>query len=313
MNILLDLDGTLTDSREGIVIGPPRSESFAEGAVRRRALSGLAAAMLWTPLCDAAATASGRNWRIAIASIECEPADSLVMLGARVGYLGPKGVVEAPITRLVDARGQAFVPKSLVWKAGPKELAPWLASGGLANVQSENVGEFQIRFDARGATGQLKLEFGDIAAFSIAKNACRSLLKPDQVQAPRKPRARAAEGKAPRIYRSTYPCRKQGTLHVTEARYPPYLPKQLLFFGRGYLPNAREVDLPMGKAPAQSYSYLGPDQLERVEAAAARAVLADFSGYVNGAHFAFNWGSQTAQSGNEAYSVGLYAIRACPK
>jgi hypothetical protein len=268
--------------------------------------------MLVAP-CGEAATASGRNWRIVLEGIECEAAHSLVLLGARIQYLGPKGVVEAPVMRLVGANGRAYMPKSLVWKGGDKALAPWLASGGLANVQTENIGDFQLKFDLTGAAGELKLEFGDIAAFAVAKNACRSLLSRDQVQTPRKPRARPAQGKAPRIYRSNYPCLRQGTLHVTEARYPPYLPKQLLFFGRGYLPNAREVDLPMGKAPAQSYSYLGVDRFDVVEAHAGRALLADFPQYANGRYFAFNWGSQAAQSGNEAYSVGVYEVRGCPR
>lgn len=255
-----------------------------------------------------AATASGRHWRLDVASLGCD--DALLTMNTRIGYLGPKGVVEAPVVRLVDASGQAVAPKSLVWKSGSRELAQWLSSGGLANVQTDKVGDFQVRFDTHGATGSLRLEFGDIGGFTISKNACQGLLKPNQLQLPRMPR-RAADGKPPRIYRSTYPCRKQGALHVTEARYPPYLPKQLLFFGRGYLPNAREVELPMGRAPAQSYSYLGLDKLDAMEEGAAKVLRSDFPEYASA--FAFNWGVQTSQSGNEAYSIGLYDVRACPK
>lgn len=282
--------------------------------MRRRGLIALLpAALLWAVQCEAATSAWGRHWRIDLRSVACEAADSLVLLGTRVHYHGPKGVVEAPVMQLIDATGQRFVPKSLVWNGGAKDLATWLPSGGLANVQVDNVGDFQIRFDARGASGALKLEFGDIAAFPIARNACRGVLKPEEVQAPRKPRARSAEGKPPRIFRSTYPCLRQGVLHVAEARYPPYLPKQLLFFGRGYLPNAREVALPMGTAPAQSYSYLGPDKIDAVEAHAARALLADFAQQLDARSFVFNWGVQSALSGNEAYSVGIYEVRPCPR
>lgn len=269
---------------------------------------------LAAPACLAAA-ASGRHWALELDSLECEP--PVLNLGARIRYLGPKGVVEAPVARLVDAKGRAFAPKSLVWKGGPKALAQWLASGGLANVQTEDVGAFQLRFDAQGAAGRVRLEFGDIRAFALTRGGgtpCASLLRPADVQAPRQARpGKVAESKAsPRIYRSTYPCRRDGALHVAEASYPPYLPKQLLFFGRGYLPNAREIALPMGKAPAQSYSYVGVDRFDAVEAAAGRILLSDFPQYAGAAHFAFNWGSQAAQSGNEAYSFGVYEVRPCP-
>jgi hypothetical protein len=258
-----------------------------------------------------AATASGRNWRLAIESVGCEQA--LLTIGARVDYLGPKGVVEAPVIRLVDAKGQAWPPKGLVWKSGPRDLAQWLASAGLANVQVESVGEFRIRFDAQAASGALKLEFGDLRAFAVTREkGCASPIKPAELQAPKRPPAARAGSATQKVYRNTYPCTRQGRLHVTEARYPPYLPKQLLFFGRGYLPNVREIDLLMGKAPAQSYSYLGVDSVEAVEAFAARAVLADFPAYAKAGHFVFNWGSQSGQSGNEAYSVALYDVRACP-
>jgi hypothetical protein len=96
------------------------------------------------------------------------------------------------------------------------------------------------------------------------------------------------------------------------ADYPPYLPKQLLLFGRGYLPSAREVALPMGRAPAQAYAYSGPDELKALEAAARKAIAADFPQYDKARHFAFNWGVQKARSGNDLYSIGIYELRACP-
>jgi hypothetical protein len=56
--------------------------------------------------CDAAALASGRNWQIALDSLECRVAESLVVIGARIRYLGPKGPVEAPVRLgLADRQG----------------------------------------------------------------------------------------------------------------------------------------------------------------------------------------------------------------
>jgi hypothetical protein len=214
--------------------------------------------------CSAAAIASGKNWRIAINSVACEGA-SLVVIGARIGYLGPKGLVEAPVSQLLDARGGRHPARSLVWKSGRRENARWLSTGGVADLRTGDVGEFQIRFDAQAAAGELKLEFGDIPAFSLTRKGasaatglCEALLRPEHIQAPRaSPAPGAGSWARTRIYREAYPCvSKQGALQTLEARHPPYLPRQLLVFGRGYLPGARYIDLPMGRAPAQSYRYI---------------------------------------------------------
>lgn len=285
--------------------------------------------------CGAAAVASGRNWRLSVDSLQCEAAGSLLIIGTRVHYFGPKGPVEAPVSELIDGEGRQIRPRSLVWRDGSKELARWLPSGGLANVQSEYIGEVQLNFDVRDATGSLQLAFGDIKAFSLtrksasaAKGVCESLLKPDQVRAPRMP-PRPARAQSPklRVYREAYPClAPQGALQTIEANQPPYLPRQLLLLGRGYLPSARQVELPMGKAPAQSYLYAGMDALSAVEDAARRAVAADFPEYRAGLialpaannsparkFFAFNWGVQKSRSGNDLYSIGIYDVRPCPK
>jgi hypothetical protein len=278
----------------------------------------LLAAMTLAYACgaDAAAIASGRNWRLAIDSIECEAAASRVTVGMRIDYLGPKGPVEAPVSQLVDAKGKAHLPRSLVWRRGSKPLAAWLSAGGLSNLQSEAVAEVQLKFDVRDASGDLALEFGDVRAFALTRKrtaGCAGLLRPEQLRAPR---AAPREGAKPgmRVYRSSYVCTQaSGTPRTMEASYPPYLPRQLLLFGRGYLPNARQIALPMGKAPAQPYLYSGLDELNAVEDAARRAISADFPQYAGGAHFAFNWGVQKAASGNEMYSVGLYARGPCPR
>jgi hypothetical protein len=127
-------------------------------------------------------------------------------------------------------------------------------------------------------------------------------------------RSRAAPAKASvRVYRSAYPCReKAGALRTVEADQPPYAPRQVLLFGRGFLPNARHVQLPTGSTPAQTYAYDGTDELGAIEEAARQALLADFPAYAARGTFAFNWGEQRAKSGNQVDSVGLYEVRACP-
>ena len=260
---------------------------------------------------EAATVASGRNWRLAIESIEC--ADSLLVIGTRIDYRGPSGPVEAPVIRLADDKGKFTPPKSLVWKSGSKELAELLPSGGLRNIASGNSSEIQLRFEARDAGGELKLEFGDIEAFSLTRKGCKGVLKPEQIQAPRAARGARSEGsKLGPVYRARYPCRAGEALRTISADHPPYLPRQLLVLGRGYLPNARRVELPMGSAAAQSYAYSGLDDLKAVEDAARKAVAADFPQYLSAKYFAFNWGAQKAQS-NEVYSIGLYELRPCPK
>ena len=266
--------------------------------------------LIW-PVCAVAADASGRHWQLSIDHVACE--GSTLALGSRIRYLGPKGPVEAPLSDLTDGEGKRHAPKSLVWKAGTRQHAAWLSAGGLSNVQSEEIGEFQLNFDLRAAAGDLRLEFGDIPAFALTrkrKTGCEGVLAASQIQAPRVARRSANEKSAIRIYRAAYPC--SGGRSV-EAQHPPYLPRRLLVFGRGYLPNAREVELPMGRAPAQSYAYVGPDELRPLDDATRRALTADFAEDLKGKSFVFSWGMQKAASGNEAYSVGVYDLRPCPK
>jgi len=263
--------------------------------------------LLHSAACAAAVTASGRNWRMVIDSLACEPGP-VVVVGARLQYRGPQGPVEAPLVRLADDKGTRYAAKSLLWKRGDKAIAAWLVGGGLANLKAQEVGELQFRFPAQGAGGTLSLEFGDIAAFALTrKGAC---LSTNEVRAPRAVRA---AGKASKfaVHRARYPCLPSGTV---AAEYPPYLPRQLLLFGRGYLPSAREIALPMGVAPAQPYAFAGADDLAAVDDAARRALAADFPDYpIGDKYFAFNWGVQKAQSGNEAYSIGIYELRPCAK
>ena len=98
---------------------------------------------------DAAAVASGRNWRLSIDSMECQAAASVVSIGARIDYLGPKGPVEAPVSQLLDGKGKAHAPRSLVWRRGSKALADWLSAGGLSNLQSESVAEVRAQVPRR--------------------------------------------------------------------------------------------------------------------------------------------------------------------
>jgi hypothetical protein len=269
------------------------------------------------------AVASGRNWQISIDGSACDAAGSLLTIGARIRYLGRGGVVEAPISQLVDGNGKPYLPKSLVWKGGGRPFAALLATGGLGPLQSAESVEVQLRFEVRDAAGDLQLEFGDVKAFPLTRKAtsakagiCASLLKPGQIQSVRRSRPVRIEGAKAgvRAFRDGYPClpAPRAAWRMAEAQYPPYLPEQLLVFGRGYLPNARQIELPMGRAAAQSYSYAGLDDLKAIEDAARLAVVADFPAYASGSkYFAFNWGVQKATSANEMYAVGIYAVRPC--
>jgi hypothetical protein len=257
-----------------------------------------------------AATASGRNWRITIDRLDCR--DGVMTLATRIRYLGPKAPVESPVIQLVDAKGARHAPKSLVWIHGSKGVAEWLSAGGLTLLQPEELGAVQIRFEPRDAAGELKLEFGDIGAFALSRNGCEGVLKPQQLKTPAPPPRK--EGKSSlRVYRVLYPCRaKSGGSVVTDAQIVPYLPAQLLVFGHGYLPNAREIALPMGVAPAQSYAFSGVDDRKAVEALALRVAGSDFPQYGASRYFAYDWGVQRSASGNELQSVGIYELRACP-
>ena len=288
----------------------------------------LLALMICHGACASGAVASGRNWRLSVESLSCEAADSLITVGARIRYLGPGGLVEAPVSQLVDGGGKPYLPKSMVWKSGSKPFAALLAAGGIRQLQSAEGGEIQFRFVVREPAGDLELEFGDIKAVQLTRvkaaakaGLCESLLKSAQIRPAENSRAARADGSKPavRVYRAAYPCEpKRGPWQTIEAAHPPYLPEQLLVFGRGYLPNARFISLPMGKAAAQSYAYGGVDALDPIEDEARRAILADFPALASGLapagrarYFAFNWGAQKAANGNDMRSIGVYALRPC--
>jgi hypothetical protein len=241
--------------------------------------------------CGEALAAGGRHWSIAVDSLDCRAA---LTIGLRVRYLGPAGAVEAPLAQMDGGR---VLPASVSWRQGSKMLAQWLSAGGLRNIEPGDLGHVEVRFDAGGAS----FEFGDVPALALDAAKCRLHAGPAPVTA-------KAAGQLT-VHRARYPCRPSRSV---AADYPPYLPKQLLLFGRGYLPSAREVALPMGRAPAQAYAYSGPDELKALEAAARKAIAADFPQYDKARHFAFNWGAQKARSGNDLYSIGIYELRACP-
>ena len=248
--------------------------------------------LLLLPLCAQAADLAGKHWRVSAESVQCRA--GLLAIDLRVRYLGPAGAVEAPVVQMDSGRVR---PASVSWRQGSRMLAGWLSVGGLRNIEPGELGEVEVKFNAGGAS----FEFGDVPAFSFDAKACRLAARSRHVAAPAKFELA--------VHRARYPCTPSRSI---AADHPPYLPKQLLLFGRGYLPNAREVELPMGRAPAQSYAYAGPDELKAVEAAAQKAIATDFPQYEKARHFAFNWGVQKAQSANDLYSIGVYELRACP-
>ena len=243
-----------------------------------------------------AVEASGRHWRVVVQSLECQ-GNGLLVLSARVHYRGPDGAVEAPVVQIVDGSGAAYRP-----------LEQWFGSGGLRNLKAGDLGTVQFKFPVHAASGALQFEFGDIRTFALSRDACKGLLKPAELKAPRESRSVAAKGDVA-VYRERYPCAPGRTV---AAQYPPYLPLQLIVLGRGYLPNARAIELPMGRAPAQSYAYAGVDDLKAIEDAARAMLGADFPQYRAPKHFAVNWGVQRSQSGNELFAIGVYELRPCP-
>ena len=290
-----------------------------------RCAAALVLSLAFSAAAAAAPAASGRNWQATLVDLRCESAGAYVIADLRIRYLGPAGLVEAPLTRLVDGAGRRTLPHSLVWKSGPRENAQWLVAGGVSTLRPGDVGEFAFKFDVRGAGSDLSLELGDLGALSLTRpgagEACERLLPPARIQVPRPPRREAKPAEHARVYRASYPCAAQEALRTVEAKYPPYLPRQLLVFGRGYLPAARDVKLPMGTAPAQSYLYAGVNDLDSIENAARRA-LGGFPEYAaqlvagqadaRRKYFLFNWGSEQAASGNELSSIGVYDVKACP-
>lgn len=265
---------------------------------------------VWASLADSAPV-SGRYWRVDLKSIDCEPVQSVIVIGTAVRYIGPKGAVEAPLAYLSDAQGRQLFPQGLAWQRGSKTAADWFSGGGVINVQTEDIGEVRMRFDVReAAAGDLLLEFGDVKPFAVRRggSACKGILAPAQVQAPRARGKGAASGV--RIHRARYPCSPSGSV---EAEQPPYPPVQMLVLGRGHLPNARSVELPSGRVPAQSYAYTGADELDAIEKFAREAIAADFPALSAAKHFAFNWGVQRGRSGNQLDSIAIYELRACPR
>lgn len=274
-------------------------------------MKGLLAALLML----AAAPAAAGNWRMAVGTPACD-AKGMMSVDTRIRYLGPKAPVESPVVRLAEAGGKPLLPRGLVWRSGSRALAALLAGGGVRGLEAGDAVQVEFRFDTREAHGPLLLEFGDLPAFPLTRKgrACASLLKSPAVPAPPAPRAAGTAPAALRVYRGGYPCGgAAAALKTIEADHPPYLPKQLLVLGRGYLPGVRHIDLPMGAAPAQGYFYSGADTLDAIELAARRAIAADFPQYAAGGYFAFNWGEQRGATGNQIDSIGLYELRACPR
>ncbi|HZQ74641.1 MAG TPA: hypothetical protein VFB08_17120 [Burkholderiales bacterium] len=285
-------------------------------------------AMLLAGGAHAASSASSRHWEVGVRGFECDGVESRLGIELEIAYLGPKGPVEAPALALVDGKGATYRPAGLVRRGGGEALAELLVAGGIRNIQSKGDARIEARFEPRGATGEILLKFADIPAFALTRNRasavqslCAVLLPPARIRGPR-PAPRAAGRRADaRVYRASYPCLAGRVLRSVEAEYPPEVPRQMILLGRGYLPAVTEVDLPVGKALAQAYSYAGPSDLASVEKAAKEAIAADFPRYAAGLvsadgarpkpYFAFNWGLQKAPSGNLLESIGIYALGAC--
>lgn len=288
----------------------------------------LALVLVLACLSGHARTATGRHWQGTVEALACAEDPARLTLDLRLRHVGGAGLAEVPVVQLVDANGGVHLPKALAWVAGSKALAAWLAAGGVRQVPAGEEARVQWRFDVPGNADGLRLEVGDAPglAITIARaggGLCTRVAKVHEMKAeaaakaPLPPRADPAL----RIHRLAYPCLPGGggPARKIDAPFPPYLPEQLVVLGRGYLPNARAIDLPMGKAPARGYAYAGPDELGGYEDAARRAIAGDFPKVraqlvpeEKARLFAFNWGQQTSASGNPLHAIGIYALRPCP-
>ena len=105
------------------------------------------------------ADASGRNWRIAVQSLQCQ-GNGLLVMGARVHHRGPDGAVEAPTSRSSMRRATLIVRS---------EMKP---GGGVEPPGKPVTSASCTRFPVHSASGALELEFGDIRAFTVSRDAC---------------------------------------------------------------------------------------------------------------------------------------------
>lgn len=275
-----------------------------------------------------ARTAVGRHWQATVEALTCAADPSRLTVDLRLRHVGPAGLAEVPAVQLIDATGRLHLPKALAWVSGSKALAAWMGAGGVRQVAVGEEVRIQWRFDVPDDAADLRLEAGDAPELALTaarpgSGICARVLKPQELKADAQARAPLPSRPDPelRIHRLAYPCQPAGggPLRKIDAQFPPYVPDQLVVLGRGYLPNARRIDLPMGKAPARGYAYSGPDEIGGYEDAARRAIVADFPKARamlvpadKARLFAFNWGQQTSASGNPLYAIGIYALRACP-
>lgn len=282
-------------------------------------------ALAWTT--GHARTATGRHWQGTVEALACAADPVRVTVDLRLRHAGAAGLAEVPVVQLVDAQGRIHLPRALAWSSGSKALAAWLTAGGVRQVPAGEEARLQWRFDVPDDAAGLRLEVGDAPALEVtaarAGGLCARILKPQDLkaEASARPPLPPKPDPALRIHRLAYPClpAKGGPVRKIDAQFPPYLPEQLIVLGRGFVPNARVIDLPMGKAPARGYPYAGPDDIGGYEDAARRAIAADFPKARaqmlpddKARLFAFNWGQQSSASGNPLYAIGLYALRPCP-
>ena len=178
----------------------------------------------------AAATASGRNWRLAIESLECE--------GAR------RARHEDPLPRAERAgrvagnpaggrEGRQHPPRA--WCGGRRQPADRRLArrgAGWPTCSSEDVGEVQLKFELPEASGALQLRVRRHRGFALtrkgSRTVCEGLLKPERIRTPRQVRpTRAPEGRIEPSRLSQALSVPLGVEHAGQRRSPvPALPAE---------------------------------------------------------------------------------------
>jgi hypothetical protein len=279
---------------------------------------------------------ASRNWRLRLREIGCTPTLSLLSVRADVQYIGPTGIVEAPVLTVADAEGNEHAPGAV---GMPKDAAPevqaWAASvlgGGGARrklVSGTQLGTVESQFPLPAAVRGLRLHFADIEPFPVANTSyeglrglCRALAAGAGADRAPTPGPKAASGgKTISMYAGMYPCNSGQATRMSMADYPPDAPVQVLTLGKGFLPSARAANTNQGRVPARGYMYNGPEDAQAVKEFAREMIAGDFPQYCSSLalpaggslfrgepYYAALWQRTRFR---DFHVVGIYAQRPC--
>ena len=232
------------------------------------------------------------------------------------------------MSQLVDGKGKrASCRSSLVWKQR-QQAARRLAlrrrpeQPAVRGRRRGRSSSFDVARGARRRCSSSSATSARLRSRARERRVRTGCSSPTQLQAPRvarsRPKRAGRKSDLRVLSQARIPaCRRRRRRHRRRRRYPPYLPRQLLVFGRGYLPNARRDRSCRWAQRAGAVLCAMPARTSsrRVRGAPrARGGARRFPAATRKRrHFAFNWGVQkAARAATSSYSVGLYDLRACP-